>query len=278
MLVSNFYYILEGGLSVSFKNTSSGGPSSFSWDFGDGSTPSTDENPTHDYSSEMPFGGWVVVKLTISKDGESNSVKEVRLGISPTTQALPTPIRVFVNELLTPTVVPDTIFSTLLTKWQIYLRNFAKVDIREFNNELVWPALYNQLIAYLIILDVIVNSQLNYAASIAGSSGETQSSGGSSNAGGLKSVVTGPSEAEWYDLSESWKNLFSTWSSGGDSVAMGFYKNILNQMCVIVGYLDIPLLLCPTSKKKSIVVPKVGYMPYVHLALDNYLLSNEQPS
>lgn len=283
MLIANFYYILDGGLTVSFKNTSSGGPSSFSWEFGDGSTAVTDENPTHDYSTLMPHGGWVTVKLTISKVGEDPVSKEILLGVSPYTAALPTPINTFVKSILDEALVDDAVFSTLLTKWQIYLNNFAKVDTTMLHNELAWPALYNQLIAYLIVLDILVQEQMRYAGTLSSGGsieGSSTGSGGSSSSGGLKSVKTGPSEAEWYDASEAWHNLFSTWSGGsqGESVSMGFYQNILNQICIIVRYLRVPFSLCPNQKKTNIVIPSVGYMPYEHIALDNYLLTNANTS
>jgi len=55
-------------LSVVFANTSTGNITSITWDFGDGST-STSENPTHTYSS----AGSYTVQLTVSGPGGSDT-------------------------------------------------------------------------------------------------------------------------------------------------------------------------------------------------------------
>lgn len=58
--------------SVSFTNSSTGSPTSFLWDFGDGST-ATSENPTHTFTTVGDFS----VQLTASKTGSSDSVTKV---------------------------------------------------------------------------------------------------------------------------------------------------------------------------------------------------------
>ncbi|MCH6470352.1 PKD domain-containing protein [Sinomonas terrae] len=54
-------------LSVAFHDTSTGSPTSWSWDFGDGSAPSTAQNPAHTYSA----AGTYTVTLTASNAGGS---------------------------------------------------------------------------------------------------------------------------------------------------------------------------------------------------------------
>lgn len=56
------------GTSIRCTNTSQGDPTSFSWQFGDGSS-STQENPTHVYT--VP--GYYQIILTVTKDGVSDS-------------------------------------------------------------------------------------------------------------------------------------------------------------------------------------------------------------
>jgi PGF-pre-PGF domain-containing protein len=55
-------------LNVAFTDTSTGLPTSWSWDFGDGAT-STEQNPTHTYSS----AGTYTVKLTVSNANSTSS-------------------------------------------------------------------------------------------------------------------------------------------------------------------------------------------------------------
>ena len=58
-------------LAVSFTDTSIGSPSSWSWDFGDGSS-STQQNPTHTYTS----AGNYTVKLTVANTSGSNTKQQ----------------------------------------------------------------------------------------------------------------------------------------------------------------------------------------------------------
>jgi len=55
-------------LNVKFTDTSTGTPTNWTWDFGDGKT-STEQNPTHTYKAE----GNYTVKLTVSNSLESDS-------------------------------------------------------------------------------------------------------------------------------------------------------------------------------------------------------------
>ncbi len=72
-------------LSVQFKDTSAGNPTSWSWDFGDGTT-STQQNPKHTYSAV----GAYTVKLTASNaDGSSNLTKKNYITAWNKSSALP---------------------------------------------------------------------------------------------------------------------------------------------------------------------------------------------
>ena len=79
-LVADFEFLnSEINLSAQFLNTSSGDPTSFSWDFGDG-TGSNEENPVHLF----PAAGDYAVTLTVRRDGLTDEVsKFVTVGIPP---------------------------------------------------------------------------------------------------------------------------------------------------------------------------------------------------
>ncbi len=84
----------EQNLSVKFINTSTGEPTSFLWDFGDGSTSSA-ENPDHIF----PRAGDYVVTLTVSNGPESSTVsKLVTVG---------QPLELFIN-FISPSTGPPT--------------------------------------------------------------------------------------------------------------------------------------------------------------------------
>ena len=63
---ADFEFAVDG-LSVTFADTSTGNPSSWAWDFGDGSS-STQQSPTHTFS----VAGTYAVKLTVSNGAGSN--------------------------------------------------------------------------------------------------------------------------------------------------------------------------------------------------------------
>ncbi|WOX57352.1 PKD domain-containing protein [Methanoculleus receptaculi] len=73
-LVADFTANITSGqapLAVAFTDTSTGGPTSWSWDFGDGST-STEQNPVHTYTNE----GLYTVTLTVENAHENDTVKK----------------------------------------------------------------------------------------------------------------------------------------------------------------------------------------------------------
>lgn len=64
------------GHTTQFADTSSGAPTSWLWDFGDG-TSSSQQNPSHDYSASGPFPRNFSVKLTVTNAGGSNQTVKV---------------------------------------------------------------------------------------------------------------------------------------------------------------------------------------------------------
>lgn len=78
------------GLSVVFDENSTGNPTSYTWDFGDG-TRSVQQNPTHVYAA----GGSYTVKLTvINPYGQNTQTREnyVAVTVTPTTAVTITPV------------------------------------------------------------------------------------------------------------------------------------------------------------------------------------------
>jgi PKD repeat protein len=70
-------------LPVTFKDTSSGGPTAWAWDFGDGTTSSA-QSPTHTYGA----GGSYTVTLRVTNAGGTTSAtKSVSVAAPPDTQA-----------------------------------------------------------------------------------------------------------------------------------------------------------------------------------------------
>ncbi|HOI13823.1 MAG TPA: PKD domain-containing protein, partial [Methanoculleus sp.] len=80
--VANFSAAPTSGdapLNVQFTDLSTGSPTSWSWDFGDG-TSSIEQNPSHIYTSA---GNYTVNLTTSNADGSSSSVKEDYITVTP---------------------------------------------------------------------------------------------------------------------------------------------------------------------------------------------------
>lgn len=68
--VAAFTFADGGGLTVQFTDASSNAPTSWSWVFGDGSSPSTEQNPMHTF----PAADTYMVMLTATNDAGSDDV------------------------------------------------------------------------------------------------------------------------------------------------------------------------------------------------------------
>ncbi len=96
--IANFSYVIEDGTSNTFLFTdiSTGGVSSWQWDFGDGQT-STAQNPIHEYTSLGTYS----VTLTVSNNvGESSSYSQqvsTLIDNSPTADFIVSPAATFEN-------------------------------------------------------------------------------------------------------------------------------------------------------------------------------------
>jgi PKD repeat protein len=79
-------------LTIVFQDTSTGNPTAWTWDFGDGAT-SIEQNPTHDYAAT---GSYTVTLTAINSSGDNTKVKPsyitVTGGATPTPGITPTPV------------------------------------------------------------------------------------------------------------------------------------------------------------------------------------------
>lgn len=64
----------KSGLTVTFNNTSTNDPTSFSWNFGDGTTVSTEKNPVHTYAAA---GTYTVVLTATNSNGSSTQSQSI---------------------------------------------------------------------------------------------------------------------------------------------------------------------------------------------------------
>lgn len=247
-------------LSVDFQDTSTNTPTAWSWDFGDGSPVSAIQNPTHVYAT----AGAYTVTLTSSNAGGA-SVYTRNILVS-TTFILPLSLSDFIDARLPRGLVYDAEHKdALIVKWQLFLYTLVDPNIPSSSiyNELAWPPLVNALIASLVAYDILVNAaqqafiQMLTSQTTGLNNGTSTGSTTTTGAGGVKKIVTGPSEVEWFDMADSFTNFFrnsSGSSASGGITSVGPLAVMQQDICTLASRLSIILGMCPALPKKVLPV------------------------
>lgn len=261
-MVVDFNYATVG-LKVTFENLSTGVPSDYTyhWDFGD-NTQSTLNNPTHEFDKP----GFYKVILVV-KDPASNTVGSSEQRV-PVTDKAKTHLSGSIYQLID-TYIPENIFGVVTTstkrqfieKWQLYLQPLVNhcIPLQEYNNEMYYEALENQLIMELAAYDFMSVQVANMVKAQAQSileNNTTSSSGGSEPPDGyqgdVKKIQTGPTQVEYFnpneDESDLASNIIKALGPGG------LLDMMKENLCMIAGRLDIYLPIC--ERPTRVVVPK----------------------
>lgn len=261
-MVVDFNYATVG-LKVTFENLSTGVPSDYTyhWDFGD-NTQSTLNNPTHEFDKP----GFYKVTLLV-KDPASNTVGSSEQRV-PVTDKAKTHLSGSIYQLID-TYIPENIFGVVTTstkrqfieKWQLYLQPLVNhcIPLQEYNNEMYYEALENQLIMELAAYDFMSVQVANMVKAQAQSILEnniTSSSGGSEPPDGyqgdVKKIQTGPTQVEYFnpneDESDLASNIIKALGPGG------LLDMMKENLCMLAGRLDIYLPIC--ERPTRVVVPK----------------------
>lgn len=258
------------GLNARFRAFADELPHDFTvtWVFGDGKTESHVGVVTASHLYENP--GDYVVKVTITNNyGGENLSKTNVIGVS---DQVNTQLPGSIYELID-TYIPEDIFGKVslkekqqfIEKWQLYIQPLVnhEIPIEEFNNELYYEALENQLIMELAAYDyMVVQISLMVGAtaesvkdsnSTSSSESESESSESSGGSGEVKRIQTGPTEVEFFNDTDSESK---TSSNVIKAMQPGGVIDILKQnLCMLAERLSIYLPICRTVKK--VVVPKV---------------------
>lgn len=261
-MVVDFNYATVG-LKVTFENLSTGVPSDYTyhWDFGD-NTQSTLNNPTHEFDKP----GFYKVTLLV-KDPASNTVGSSEQRV-PVTDKAKTHLSGSIYQLID-TYIPEKIFGVVTTstkrqfieKWQLYLQPLVNhcIPLQEYNNEMYYEALENQLIMELAAYDFMSVQVANMVKAQAQSileNNTTSSSGGSEPSDGyqgdVKKIQTGPTQVEYFnpngDESDLASNIIKALGPGG------LLDMMKENLCMLAGRLDIYLPIC--ERPTRVVVPK----------------------
>lgn len=261
-MVVDFNYATVG-LKVTFENLSTRVLSDYTyhWDFGD-NTQSTLNNPTHEFDKP----GFYKVTLLV-KDPASNTVGSSEQRV-PVTDKAKTHLSGSIYQLID-TYIPENIFGVVTTstkrqfieKWQLYLQPLVNhcIPLQEYNNEMYYEALENQLIMELAAYDFMSVQVANMVKAQAQSileNNTTSSSGGSEPPDGyqgdVKKIQTGPTQVEYFnpngDESDLASNIIKALGPGG------LLDMMKENLCMLAGRLDIYLPIC--ERPTRVVVPK----------------------
>lgn len=261
-MVVDFNYATVG-LKVTFENLSTRVSSDYTyhWDFGD-NTQSTLNNPTHEFDKP----GFYKVILVV-KDPASNTVGSSEQRV-PVTDKAKTHLSGSIYQLID-TYIPENIFGVVTTstkrqfieKWQLYLQPLVNhcIPLQEYNNEMYYEALENQLIMELAAYDFMSVQVANMVKAQAQSileNNTTSSSGGSEPPDGyqgdVKKIQTGPTQVEYFnpneDESDLASNIIKALGPGG------LLDMMKENLCMLAGRLDIYLPIC--ERPTRVVVPK----------------------
>ena len=253
----------KNGLTVDFRNFTEvpSGNITYHWDFGD-NTQSTLNNPTHEFDKP----GFYKVILVV-KDPASNTVGSSEQRV-PVTDKAKTHLSGSIYQLID-TYIPENIFGVVTTstkrqfieKWQLYLQPLVNhcIPLQEYNNEMYYEALENQLIMELAAYDFMSVQVANMVKAQAQSileNNTTSSSGGSEPPDGyqgdVKKIQTGPTQVEYFnpneDESDLASNIIKALGPGG------LLDMMKENLCMLAGRLDIYLPIC--ERPTRVVVPK----------------------
>lgn len=232
------------GLSITFLDRSSGSPAitAWAWDFGDSTTSAVQNPPVHDY----PIPGIYTVKLRVTNtDGQATYSFDL---VASTAPGLNVTIKGMVGyELPVGITWDETGFQQTRMKWQIWLQEAAGIDDDDIFDETKWPQLYNVLISKLIVYDLILraaNVAMNNMIGLSSTASSTTLTPGTVK-GPLKSLKTGPSEAQWYDSSTLWASIFRSAAQGG-----GTFSTLLSDICLYARRVQVQMPFCGPAPKR----------------------------
>jgi PKD repeat protein len=235
-----YFNFNQNGLEVQFNNLSvTDSPiESLEWDFGDGNI-STDENPVHLYQS----AGFFNVKLTLTLENTETAIITLPVGVLESDLPIPNnlPLILLVKQTLPiGLTISDSKLVQLIRTKQEYLYPLVvnPPDASFKFNELYWESLENVLISKLVTIDLIIEGANSFLLS--------QGKSNTGNSKVIKKITTGPADTEWFNDSDTWKNIMNEG---------GVLDNIKKDACDLAGRLRIFLPFCPVMNKR--VVPKV---------------------
>lgn len=246
------------GRTIEFHNLSYDNPTSFEWDFGDGSSKVLSKNPTHTFNEE----GFYTVTLTATNGDGISEPLELLLGVGDATDTLNSTIPQLINHY-----IPAELHLQMdgkakidrINHWQRYLQPLVSVPYEviptDTHNEFKWPGLVNTLIAQLVAYDLLLLGLNKFLINNGRTYTVTTDTEVSVTARQVKSIQTGPAKTEWYEgkteenTSEDFKNVADAYAKimSGE----GAFNQIKVAVCQLASRLLIFLPMCENPSNIS---------------------------
>ena len=249
--IANFN-LSKTALSVQFNQLSLNNPTSWAWDFGDG-TVDTVANPLKVYTSE----GYYVVSLIATNSDGSSVALELSVGVSNTNATVGNYSIWFMSEQEIPVGLRDQIENnekhSMISTWQKYLYPIIPDDITkpadpiDTHQEMQYDCLINELIAKLVAYELIIQAANQFTSG--STMGATASISSSTSDLQVKKIQTGPANVEWHP---------DTTSDDSDSAA-----GAVSAATKAGGSLDqLKAIICQLSKRLRIYLPMCGQLEH----------------
>lgn len=265
------FQVLTEGLTANFQLLSKVPASSTpSWDFGDDTAKEVDKKtPSHTYS--RPGIYQVNLKLENTTDGIIGEITKAVLVSDVVKTHLPDSIYNLIDFYIPKELVKSMTHEEKalhINKWQLYLQPLVvrssenEIPLEQYNNELYYEGLENQLIMELAAFDYLYVKALNvlsgtghYMMNITSSkSSQDTDKDDSSRDDRVKRITTGPTEVEYFDtVTDSTSSLFRQYLT---ALKPGGAIDLLRQnICMLASRLEIFLPIC--NKPLIPVMPRV---------------------
>lgn len=157
-------------------------------------------------------------------------------------------------------VVSNDYINTRLKYWQLLLYKAAEIDEADKYSITEWPDDWLILLSYCVTYDLYVRILSGAFIAI----GEVSSSSSTKSDGGIKKIVTGPTEVEYHNSSESLTDLLKNIRSPD-----GAFWDMLQLACAFAQQLGVKLPFC--KAKKIPIGLTIGKVPLKGKAYYEYI-------
>ena len=234
------------------------------WDFGDSTQEYNQRNVTHTYKESGFYT--VTVSYTDSKKGKTyNYAQTIVVNIDAQTSLTGS-----IYDLIDFYIPAEMRLNMSLqekqmyiNKWQLYIHPLVNhcIPRKDYNNELCYEGLENQLIMELAVYDYLTTQLQNilartgrYLENVTGLSEKETDAIGNSRGDRVKQITTGPTEVQFYDtITDSIISLYSTYYKALQPG--GIIDTIRKNLCMLAERLEIFIPFC--QHHRTVVTPKV---------------------